>query len=302
MNSRFVQGNVYFEITKSSHKHGGLGWEFGTCLWSPTQNRAGIDRYALMREPRKGDLILHFYNHNWNNNVYETKLCGTSIVKKSYYETNDQPEIIDEENRFDKYYRIDLYNYEEFESPLTFNSIKENYGDEIRKEIVSRKPKYYPFNTYGDSIRTVQGIYLAQCTSNLYLILKEALEVQEGQGKFQTSDLQNKFAEGLRSKRESYFFARNKALAKAAKEYYGYTCCICDFNFEKVYGELGVGYIECHHLSPLSERPQEEWSELLETKIDDVRVVCSNCHRVIHSKKPALTIEQVKMAYEKNRT
>jgi hypothetical protein len=145
LNSLFNQGSVFIEITKSSHKHGGLGWEFGTCLWSPTKNRAGQDRYSLMREPTKGDLILHFYNHSWNN-ITETKLCGTSVVKRSYYETNKQPEIIEE--RFDKYYRIDLNNYEEFKSPLTLNSIKENYGDEIRKEILSRRPKYYPFNTY----------------------------------------------------------------------------------------------------------------------------------------------------------
>jgi hypothetical protein len=26
---------VFVEITKENHAHGGPGWEFGTCLWSP---------------------------------------------------------------------------------------------------------------------------------------------------------------------------------------------------------------------------------------------------------------------------
>jgi 5-methylcytosine-specific restriction protein A len=137
------------------------------------------------------------------------------------------------------------------------------------------------------------------------MILKEALGVQEGIGTFQDpnneNDPQKQYSEGLRSKRESYFFLRNKALVKAAKEHYGYNCCICDFNFEKNYGEIGKDYIECHHLSVLSERPQEEWTEHLETNIEDVCVVCSNCHRMIHSERPALKIEQVKLAFERKK-
>ena len=48
----------YVEITKSEHGHGGPGWEFGGCLWSPARNRAGSDRYALMREAVVGDRVL----------------------------------------------------------------------------------------------------------------------------------------------------------------------------------------------------------------------------------------------------
>lgn len=52
--------SVFVEITKSVHQHGGAGWEFGRCLWSPTRNRAGQDPYRLMREPQRDDLVLHF--------------------------------------------------------------------------------------------------------------------------------------------------------------------------------------------------------------------------------------------------
>ena len=53
---------TFVEITKSDHQHGGAGWEFGTCLWSPTKTASGGDRYSIMREPRPGDDVIHLYN------------------------------------------------------------------------------------------------------------------------------------------------------------------------------------------------------------------------------------------------
>src|SRR5215211_7710472 len=71
---------IFVEITKSEHGHGGPGWEFGTCLWSPTRNQAGHDRYALMREPVRGSLVLHAYHDHWPEGATETRICGRSIV------------------------------------------------------------------------------------------------------------------------------------------------------------------------------------------------------------------------------
>ena len=51
--------NVFFEVTDLSHQHGGPGWEFGTCLWSPTTNASGHRVYELMKAPAANDLIIH---------------------------------------------------------------------------------------------------------------------------------------------------------------------------------------------------------------------------------------------------
>ena len=58
---------VWIEISSESHKHGGTGWEFGTCLWSPTRNRGGNDGWAAMRGPIQDDLVLHFYENKWDS-------------------------------------------------------------------------------------------------------------------------------------------------------------------------------------------------------------------------------------------
>jgi len=51
---------VWIEDTKTTvHGHGGPGWEFGSCLWSPSANELGNDHYALMREPKIDDVVIH---------------------------------------------------------------------------------------------------------------------------------------------------------------------------------------------------------------------------------------------------
>jgi hypothetical protein len=298
-------GNVWVEITRSDHGHGGPGWNFGACLWSPSRNKAGSDRYGLMREPSPGDLVLHFYHHDWPDGVSDNRLCGRSIVARGYREVQTEPPSPGNWTGMAPYYRIDLKDYQPFPNPLPFSTLKEVYGDEIRREIVQIRPRSYPFNTYGDTIRTVQGIYLARCTPDLYVVLRQALRLEEAATAGQTSvgaplepsgelNPHEEYAEGRRAAHERYFFARNRSLVRRAKEYYGYTCQACSFNFADKYGELGAGYIECHHLNPLSERSEEEWTEGIRTRLDEVTVLCSNCHRMIHRQKPTLSLVQLK--------
>lgn len=67
-------------------------------------------------------------------------------------------------------------------------------------------------------------------------------------------------------------------------------CEACGFNFHTAYGERGSGFIECHHERPVSELQEEQ-----KTKISDLRLVCSNCHRIIHRAKPWISIEELRV-------
>ncbi len=70
---------------------------------------------------------------------------------------------------------------------------------------------------------------------------------------------------------------RDSRLKKAAILIRGCKCEICGFEFEESYGELGSGYIEIHHLRPLSKAKKSR-----PTSIEEVALVCANCHRVLH--------------------
>ncbi|MBK7873847.1 MAG: HNH endonuclease [Saprospiraceae bacterium] len=87
-----------------------------------------------------------------------------------------------------------------------------------------------------------------------------------------------------------------KARAKCI-EYWKCTCSVCEFDFEKVFGDLGKGFIHVHHLTPLSEIGKEYEVD----PIKDLRPICPNCHAMIHRENPPLTIEQLKLVINKNR-
>jgi hypothetical protein len=73
--------------------------------------------------------------------------------------------------------------------------------------------------------------------------------------------------------------------AKAlARERHGRVFCeACGFDFEAAYGDLGRDFIEGHHTRPLSSYPGEQ-----ETRAADIALVCSNCHRMLHRRRPWL--------------
>lgn len=291
---------VYVEITKTVHDHGGPGWEFGTCLWSPTTNTSGADRYSIMREPRQGDLVLHFLENTWPDRAGETRLIGTSLVKASYKQVQDQPPLAGPWNGRTAYFRIDLSNYEPLSPPLPLHTLLDIYGQEIRNEIIESSPRFYPFSRFGDGLRTVQGIYLARCTENLYRILSHALGIEANSISHEVPDFPNHqdYAEAQRLAAERYFFARNPQLRRDAIATYGTTCQICSFNFGQKYGDRGQGYAEVHHCDPLSERSEKEWTTPLKTKLQDVSVLCANCHRMIHRSRPAWSLDQLRQSLD----
>jgi hypothetical protein len=65
-------------------------------------------------------------------------------------------------------------------------------------------------------------------------------------------------------------------------------CEACGFDFESQYGALGEGYIECHHRVALAEGEERE------TALEDLALLCANCHRVIHRSKRKLSVEQLR--------
>jgi 5-methylcytosine-specific restriction protein A len=66
-------------------------------------------------------------------------------------------------------------------------------------------------------------------------------------------------------------------------------CEVCNFEFAVAYGERGDGFIECHHLVALADlRPGSR------TRLEDLALVCSNCHRMIHRRKPWLRPDELR--------
>jgi hypothetical protein len=103
------------------------------------------------------------------------------------------------------------------------------------------------------------------------------------------SNTQREALEGEFYEKEAIFRSRNRVLIQAKKANSHYCCEVCGFNFEETYGAIGHEYIVAHHLKPIASGPSR-------TTLEDIALVCANCHAMIHKKHPPISIEDLRKA------
>lgn len=96
--------------------------------------------------------------------------------------------------------------------------------------------------------------------------------------------------EGAKSRVEVNRYERDRRNRAAALAIHGYSCLACDMNFEKVYGAVAAGFIEVHHITPVSEIGE---NYRVNPKTDLIPL-CPNCHAVVHRKKPPITVDELR--------
>ena len=87
---------------------------------------------------------------------------------------------------------------------------------------------------------------------------------------------------------------RDRKFVARAKKYFmdrnggKLTCEACGLDPEELYGPDGGRCIEAHHKIPIEELQPDSI-----TRVHDLAMVCASCHRIIHGKRPCLTIPEV---------
>ena len=97
------------------------------------------------------------------------------------------------------------------------------------------------------------------------------------------------FNEGVLKYIQSKRYERNPHARRKCLESNGYSCKVCGFDFEKIYGKLGRNYIHVHHTTPISTIGEEY-------EVDpqaDLIPICPNCHAMIHRNRPVLQVEEL---------
>jgi len=110
----------------------------------------------------------------------------------------------------------------------------------------------------------------------------------------EAEDDESAFPEGRRLYRFHRQLERDSKIAKLAKDarlaQVGEMLCdVCGFSFARKYGPVGVGFIEAHHTIPVSELRGRR-----KTKIEEIALVCSNCHRILHRRRPWLSVTELR--------
>ena len=81
---------------------------------------------------------------------------------------------------------------------------------------------------------------------------------------------------------------RNDSKAFWRRKFGGYLrCMLCGFRFDRTYGPHGEDFIEMHHEEALS-------AGIRDSEVQDLKPLCSNCHRMVHRTDPMLTLAQMR--------
>jgi 5-methylcytosine-specific restriction protein A len=85
-------------------------------------------------------------------------------------------------------------------------------------------------------------------------------------------------------------YERSPINRAACIEIHGSQCQVCSFDFGRVYGEIGKGFIVVHHIEPVS-------GIAAGTIVDpakDLAPVCPNCHAMLHKRNPPFGIDELR--------
>lgn len=93
-------------------------------------------------------------------------------------------------------------------------------------------------------------------------------------------------------------YERSPANRAACIAHYGTVCQACGFDFLKVYGELGEGFVEVHHRIPVSKMG----ADYFVNPVSDLVPLCSNCHSMVHKCNPPMDIEALSALISQQRS
>jgi putative restriction endonuclease len=107
---------------------------------------------------------------------------------------------------------------------------------------------------------------------------EEAISFPEGRVKY-----------ALHKRRERDPRLIEAAKKRASRKNPGLPCEVCGFSFLEAYGSVGAEFIEGHHTVPVSQLAKQ-----VSSRIEDIALVCSNCHRMLHRRRPWLTMKRLR--------
>lgn len=98
------------------------------------------------------------------------------------------------------------------------------------------------------------------------------------------------YVEGAKKQVTVNSYERDPKARQACIDHHGTTCKCCGFEFEKVYGEHGKGFIHVHHIKPLHTIGEEYEVN----PITEMIPLCPNCHAMIHRGGEVLSLKNLK--------
>jgi hypothetical protein len=163
---------IYLEMSRDE-EHGGAGWGFTECLWSPSRKSNGShwSHWDLLMSVKKGDTILHL-----RGKTGTAAFVGYSFASSDGYIANSRPPLV-KGWVSPEYYRVDLVDFHKFDDPIPLNKVFYQQGKELSPYFKTNdsKPKgkreHLFFVIQRGRLQCLNGAYLSEVSPELANIL-----------------------------------------------------------------------------------------------------------------------------------
>lgn len=170
-------------------------------------------------------------------------------------------------------------------------------------DIATRHPAYSGKPTHGNRLDKEVLVDFLDHETDMLAMAQEIRTELEFSDDSPASLLEELFEEEIEAAEGSVLLARhlrrersrslrNKKISISKSKGIPIACEVCAFDYGEVYGSRGKDYIEVHHVLPLHA------SGPTQTRLQDLALICANCHRMIHRGKHWLTPHQLKELIE----
>jgi len=222
---------LWLEMSRDS-AHGGPGWEFSRCLWSPAYKK-GAQRskwpyWDSLLRTRVGDNVLHLRGIG-----KQAAFVGLTSCEGSWISTIEKPPAPGQWAYADEFYRVPLRDWRKFSEPISLPRILADRREKLIQYFVNNKTrgkqKRLLFYVLQDGkLQCLNGAYLSEVDDELAeLLLGVAATPEDAERAAEPNTVTVSTGEALRQ-----VLARvgQDAFSEAVKANYEHRCCVpgCD--------------------------------------------------------------------------
>ncbi|WP_370086209.1 HNH endonuclease [Ekhidna sp.] len=234
---------IWLELRKNNNQYVD-GWNFTESAFAPTAKADGAQWpfWYLIRDVQKDDVVVHL-RHTRNT----IQFTGYSYAIQDSYITADSPTNDAHDWDFSRtYHKVDLTNYQEFESPILLNDFFRTYDNQLREYFSSnrsirRNKKRLFYVVQAGKLQCLNGAYFSEFDGLLSELLLGHIEL--GEINFKNASTGETY--GLLKKRIGH-----RQFAENVKRNFEYQCCYPNCEVR------GRGFLVSGHIARWADNPE----------------------------------------------
>jgi putative restriction endonuclease len=165
---------MWLEMSRDE-AHGGPGWAFTECLWSPSHKRGHRGKWAfwdLLLKIQEGDIVFHL-----QGGTHRQHFVGYSTADSDGYKTIEKPPQAGKWEYASSYYRVPLKDFTAFVDTIPLDTLFSAHNKQLREYfqinhvLNSSKKELLFYVIQSNRLRCQNGAYCSEISNRLADIL-----------------------------------------------------------------------------------------------------------------------------------